>query len=143
MKLVIAEKPSVARDLANVLGANKKQNGYLEGNGYQVTWCIGHLVELAEPDTYNEAYRKWNLADLPILPEAFQYRVIASTQPQFQIVQRLIAHSEEIICATDAGRDGQLCAADVQSSGRVCHSPAVDQLHDRGSHSPGVCGTER
>lgn len=108
MKLVIAEKPSVARDLANVLGANKKQNGYLEGNGYQVTWCIGHLVELAEPDTYNEAYRKWNLADLPILPEAFQYRVIASTQPQFQIVQRLIAHSEEIICATDAGREGQL-----------------------------------
>lgn len=68
MKLVLAEKPSVAQSLAKVLGSNKRCDGYLEGNGYIVSWCIGHLVELSAPEIYNEAYAKWNLADLPILP---------------------------------------------------------------------------
>ncbi len=68
MKLVLAEKPSVAQPLAKVLGANKRFDGYLEGNGYIVSWCIGHLVELSAPEIYNETYAKWNLADLPILP---------------------------------------------------------------------------
>lgn len=108
MKLVIAEKPSVARDIAAVLGAKQKRNGYLEGGGYQVTWCIGHLVQLADPETYNEAYRRWKLEPLPILPEQFQYTIVPATKSQFQIVQQLIQHSEEIICATDAGREGQL-----------------------------------
>ena len=69
MKLVIAEKPSVARDIANVLGAKQKKNGYFEGNGYQVTWCIGHLVQLADPERYDESYKRWSMHTLPIMPE--------------------------------------------------------------------------
>lgn len=108
MKLVIAEKPSVARDIANVLGAVQKRNGYLEGNGYLVTWCIGHLVQLANPEEYDETLRRWKMDTLPIMPAEFRYEIVASTKSQFQIVQQLISRSEEIICATDAGREGQL-----------------------------------
>ena len=108
MKLVIAEKPSVARDIANVLGAKQKKNGYLEGNGYQVTWCIGHLVQLADPESYDESLKRWSMHTLPIMPEQFQHEVVPSTKSQFQIVQTLINKSSEIICATDAGREGQL-----------------------------------
>ena len=108
MKLVIAEKPSVARDIASVLGATQKRNGYLEGNGYQVTWCIGHLVQLANPEEYDETLRRWKMDTLPIMPAQFRYEIVASTKSQFQIVQQLIGRSEEIICATDAGREGQL-----------------------------------
>ena len=108
MKLVIAEKPSVARDIANVLGAKQKKNGYLEGNGYQVTWCIGHLVQLADPESYDENLKRWSMHTLPIMPEQFQHEVVPSTKSQFQIVQTLINKSSEIICATDAGREGQL-----------------------------------
>ena len=108
MKLVIAEKPSVARDIANVLGAKQKKNGYLEGNGYQVTWCIGHLVQLADPEHYDESLKRWSMHTLPIMPEQFQHEVVPSTKSQFQIVQTLINKSSEIICATDAGREGQL-----------------------------------
>ena len=108
MKLVIAEKPSVARDIASVLGVTQKRNGYLEGNGYQVTWCIGHLVQLANPEEYDETLRRWKMDTLPIMPDQFRYEIVASTKSQFQIVQQLISRSEEIICATDAGREGQL-----------------------------------
>ncbi len=108
MKLVIAEKPSVARDIAAVLGANQKRNGYLEGAGFRVTWCIGHLVQLAAPEEYDESLRRWKMETLPIMPEQFRYEIAASTKSQFLIVQQLIANSEEIICATDAGREGQL-----------------------------------
>ena len=108
MKLVIAEKPSVARDIASVLGATQKRNGYLEGNGYQVTWCIGHLVQLANPEEYDETLRRWKMDTLPIMPAQFRYEIVSSTKSQFQIVQQLIGRSEEIICATDAGREGQL-----------------------------------
>ncbi|MBO5139985.1 MAG: DNA topoisomerase III, partial [Peptococcaceae bacterium] len=108
MKLVIAEKPSVARDIANVLGAKQKKNGYLEGNGYQVTWCIGHLVQLADPESYDENLKRWSMHTLPIMPKQFQHEVVPSTKSQFQIVQTLINKSSEIICATDAGREGQL-----------------------------------
>ena len=108
MKLVIAEKPSVARDIANVLGAAQKRNGYLEGNGYLVTWCIGHLVQLANPEEYDETLRRWKMDTLPIMPAEFRYEIVASTKSQFQIVQQLISRSEEIICATDAGRERQL-----------------------------------
>ena len=108
MKLVIAEKPSVARDIANVLGAAQKRNGYLEGSGYVVTWCIGHLVQLANPEEYDESLRRWKMETLPIMPAQFRYEIVSSTKSQFQIVQQLISRSEEIICATDAGREGQL-----------------------------------
>ena len=91
MKLVLAEKPSVAQSLARVLGANKRCDGYLEGNGYIVSWCVGHLVELSAPEAYNEAYAKWRIDDLPILPQnspdGWRYQVSASTKKQFDILK--------------------------------------------------------
>ena len=108
MKLVIAEKPSVAKDIAAVLGATQKRNGYIEGNDYQVTWCIGHLVELATPDEYSEEFHRWKLDTLPIIPEHFRHKVSSSTKSQFDIVSNLIHKNNHVICATDAGREGQL-----------------------------------
>ena len=95
---------------AKVLGVHGRQDGYLEGSGYIVSWCIGHLVELAPPSTYDEKYVKWNVADLPILPQRWQYLVSASTKKQFGILKKLMhrADVESIICATDAGREGKL-----------------------------------
>ena len=110
MKLVLAEKPSVAQALARVLGANKRYDGYLEGNGYLVSWCIGHLVELSPPESYHESYARWSLADLPILPAAWRYQVSPSTKKQFSILRQLMQRKEvkSLICATDAGREGEL-----------------------------------
>ena len=95
---------------AKVLGVQGRQDGYLEGSGYIVSWCVGHLVELAPPSTYDEKYAKWSVADLPILPEKWQYLVSASTKKQFGILKKLMhrADVESIICATDAGREGEL-----------------------------------
>ena len=95
---------------AKVLGVHGRQDGYLEGSGYIVSWCIGHLVELAPPSTYDEKYVKWNVADLPILPQRWQYLVSASTKKQFGILKKLMnrADVESIICATDSGREGEL-----------------------------------
>ena len=109
-KLVIAEKNSVARSIAAVLGATQKQNGYLEGNDYLVSWCVGHLVELAPADAYNEQYQKWRKEDLPILPNPWQHMVSEATKQQFAILKSLMndPHVESIICATDAGREGEL-----------------------------------
>ena len=106
----MTEKPSVAMSYAKVLGVQGRQDGYLEGSGYIVSWCIGHLVELAPPSTYDEKYAKWNVADLPILPQRWQYLVSASTKKQFGILKKLMhrADVESIICATDAGREGEL-----------------------------------
>ena len=106
MKLVLAEKPSVAQSLAKVLGANKRCDGYLEGNGYVVSWCVGHLVELSQPEAYNDAYAKWRLEDLPILPTAWKYQVSASTKKQFGILKDLMKREDvkSLVCATDVGR---------------------------------------
>ena len=106
----MTEKPSVAMSYAKVWGVQGRQDGYLEGSGYIVSWCIGHLVELAPPSTYDEKYVKWNVADLPILPQRWQYLVSASTKKQFGILKKLMhrADVESIICATDAGREGEL-----------------------------------
>lgn len=110
MKLVIAEKNSVARSIAAVLGASQKQKGYLEGNGYWVSWCVGHLVELAAPSEYDEKYAKWRTEDLPILPVNWQFSVIESAKAQFGILRTLMNDSRvtSIVCATDAGREGEL-----------------------------------
>ncbi len=110
MKLVLAEKPSVAQSLAKVLGANKRGDGYLEGNGYIVSWCVGHLVELSPPEIYNEAYAKWRIEDLPIFPDRWQYQVSASTKKQFKVLKDLMKREDikSLICATDAGREGEL-----------------------------------
>ena len=103
--LVVAEKPSVAMSYAKVLGATNRQDGYLEGNGYLVSWCVGHLVELSQPEAYDEKYAKWKYDDLPILPEHWQYQVSASTKKQFGILKKLMQRKdvESLICATDAG----------------------------------------
>ena len=108
--MIVTEKPSVAMAYAKVLGVQGRQDGYLEGSGYIVSWCIGHLVELAPPSTYDEKYVKWNVADLPILPQRWQYLVSTSTKKQFGILKKLMhrADVESIICATDAGREGEL-----------------------------------
>ncbi len=110
MKLVLAEKPSVAQALSKVLGATRRGDGYLEGNGYMVSWCVGHLVELAPPEAYGEQYKKWRREDLPIFPEPFQYRISAATKKQFEILKKLMAREdvESLVCATDAGREGEL-----------------------------------
>ena len=108
--MIVAEKPSVAMSYAKVLGATNRQDGYLEGNGYLVSWCIGHLVELAPPNVYDAKYVKWSIADLPILPEKWQYLVSASTQKQFGILQKLMHRPdvESIVNSCDFGREGEL-----------------------------------
>lgn len=110
MKLVIAEKPSVAMALSAVLGAKERKEGYTEGGGYLVSWCVGHLVELAQPEAYGEQYTKWRYADLPILPEAWKYDVAKDKKKQFDVLRRLMADKrvETVVCATDAGREGEL-----------------------------------
>ena len=110
MKLVLAEKPSAAQSFAKVLGATKREDGYLEGNGYLVSWCVGHLVELSSPESYDERYAKWKYADLPIFPEQWKYQVSSSTRKQFGILKKLMARADvdSLICATDAGREGEL-----------------------------------
>ena len=110
MKLVLAEKPSVAQSIAKVLGANKREDGYLEGNGYVVSWCVGHLVELAQPEAYDAKYSKWAYADLPIFPADWRYEVSSGTKKQFGILKKLMARDDvaSLVCATDAGREGEL-----------------------------------
>ena len=109
-QLVVSEKPSVGAAYAKVLGATNRQGGYWEGNGYLVSWCVGHLVELAPPNVYDAKYVKWSIADLPILPQQWQYLVSASTEKQFGILQKLMHRPDvdSIVCATDAGREGEL-----------------------------------
>ena len=109
-RLVVSEKPSVAMAYAKVLGVTNRKDGYLEGNGYLVSWCVGHLVELAPPNAYGEQYVKWSIADLPILPQKWQYLVSASTKKQFGVLKDLMNRTDvdSIVCATDAGREGEL-----------------------------------
>ena len=126
-KLVVAEKNSVAQSLARVIGATNRRDGYYEGNGCLVTWCVGHLVELSPPERYDERFAKWRLEDLPILPEKWLYEVSAATRKQFRIVSALmnapgtaeakstlsgskqfLVPVDSIVCATDAGREGEL-----------------------------------
>ena len=108
--LVIAEKPSVGAAYAKVLGATNRQDGYWEGNGYLVSWCVGHLVELAPPNIYDAKYVKWSIADLPILPQRWQYLVSASTKKQFGILKKLMHRPDvdSIVNSCDSGREGEL-----------------------------------
>ena len=109
MKLVIAEKPSVALSIAKVLGVNDKKDGYVEGNGYKVSWCVGHLIQMANPDAYDSRYAKWNMEDLPIFPKEYKYEVTKATKKQFSILKKLMNESSvnTIINACDAGREGE------------------------------------
>ena len=110
MKLVIAEKPSVAQSLAAVLGAGKRGQGYLEGNGYLVSWCVGHLVGLAAADAYDPKYSRWCYEDLPIIPEKWKYAVAPDKKEQYEALVSLMNRPdvESLVCATDAGREGEL-----------------------------------
>jgi len=110
MKLVITEKPSVAMSIAGVIGAGQKQDGYYEGNNYLVSWCVGHLVEPVNADAYDERYKKWEYNDLPIIPEKWRYEVTRDKQKQFKVLKGLMNHPDvdTLICATDAGREGEL-----------------------------------
>ncbi|MEG0641539.1 MAG: DNA topoisomerase III [Clostridium sp.] len=110
--LVLAEKPSVARDIARVLKCNKKGNGYLEGDKYIVTWALGHLVTLSDPEQYNERYKSWNINDIPIIPDKFKYSIIKTSSKQFNAVKGQLIREDvkEIVIATDAGREGELVA---------------------------------
>ena len=110
MRLVIAEKPSVAQSIGAVLGANSRKDGYMEGSGYIVTWCVGHLVGLASADYYDEKYAKWQYKDLPILPQNWKYIISKGKEKQLKIIDQLMKRTEvkEIIAATDSGREGEL-----------------------------------
>ena len=108
--LIVTEKPSVARTISKVLGVTTRRDGYLEGGGWLVSWCVGHLVELAPPGVYDPRFERWDRADLPILPERWQYLVSSSTKKQFDVLCKLMhrADVDRIVCATDAGREGEL-----------------------------------
>ena len=110
MKVILAEKPSVARDIAVVLGAKDRHDGYYEGQGYQVTWAYGHLVSLKEPEDYDPALKKWTLATLPFVPAHFELKLVTQkgVDKQFSVIKRLFKSADELICATDAGREGEL-----------------------------------
>ena len=108
-RLVIAEKPSVAQSIASVLGAANRRDGYLEGAGYLVSWCFGHLAELPDASAYNSDYAKWRYEDLPILPEKWQYSVASDKKKQFDLLKKLMERSDvtEVVNACDAGREGE------------------------------------
>ena len=110
MKLVITEKPSVAASIAKVMGASSKGEGLYEGNGYIVSWCVGHLIELAQPQDYNAIFEKWSYETLPIIPNEWKYTVKEATRKQYRILKDLMHRSDidTVVCATDAGREGEL-----------------------------------
>jgi DNA topoisomerase III len=126
MKVVVAEKPSVARELAAFLGASRRHEGYFEGKGYQVTWALGHLVTLMEPEDYDPSLKKWSLATLPFVPERFGLKPIADSRSrkQLAVVRRLLRSADELICATDAGREGELIFRYIQELVDCTKKPA-------------------
>ena len=128
MILVLAEKPSVGRDIARVLKCGKKGDGYLEGDEHIVTWAFGHLVTLCDPDELDERYKKWRAEDLPILPETIPTKVIAKSRAQFNLIKKLMKDKrvDRIVCATDAGREGELIFGLIYEKAEV--SKPVDRL---------------
>jgi DNA topoisomerase-3 len=119
--LVLAEKPSVGKDIARVLNCNLDKNGYIEGEKYIVTWAFGHLVTLASPENYDEKYKSWKIEDLPMLPDKLKLVTINKTYKQFSTVKRLMNRTDvtEIVIATDAGREGELVARWIIEKARV------------------------
>ncbi len=126
MRVVLAEKPSVARDLASYLKAHTRRDGYLEGGGYQVTWAFGHLVELKEPGDYDPALKRWSLESLPFVPDKFQLRLRGDggAKKQFAIIKGLFKKADSLICATDAGREGELIFRYIQTLAGATRKPA-------------------
>ncbi|HPT68758.1 MAG TPA: DNA topoisomerase, partial [Syntrophomonas sp.] len=110
--LVLAEKPSVAREIARVLNCNNKNKGFIEGQKYVVTWALGHLVTLAEPEDYDQKLKQWRMEDLPMLPDKMKLKVIKQTSQQYQVVKNLMQRGDikDMVIATDSGREGELVA---------------------------------
>ena len=126
MKVILAEKPSVARDLAAFLKVSSRRDGFIEGNGYQITWAFGHLVELCEPGEYDEALKRWTLASLPFVPDEFKLRLRRDegAKKQFAIIKKLFRAADSLICATDAGREGELIFRYIQTLTQCTKKPA-------------------
>ena len=124
MKLIITEKPSVARDIARVLKVTGKKDGYIEGNGMKITWALGHLIEFMQPDQYGEHYQKWDMGHLPIIPDEFLTKPIDGSKQQYDVVKRLLEDNgiKEVVCATDAGREGELIFRLVYEAAK-CQAP--------------------
>ena len=125
-KLVVAEKPSVALMVAKVIGATKKQDGYYEGNGYMVSWCVGHLIKMSNPDAYDKRYEKWNKDDLPIIPNEYLYEIEKNTKKQYGVLKKLMNDKtvETVVNACDAGREGELIFRLVYEQAR-CKKPIL------------------
>jgi DNA topoisomerase-3 len=136
LKLVIAEKPSVAMTIAKVLGAKRRKDGYMEGNNYIVSWCVGHLIRMNNPESYDEKYRKWNIEDLPIFPKEYKYEVSKYTKKQYGILEKLLTDKNvrEVINACDAAREGELIFRLVYNQAR-CKKPVkrlwISSMEDR------------
>lgn len=127
--VIIAEKPSVGRDIAKVLNCTRQGNGFLEGQKYIVTWALGHLVTLATPDMYDEKYKQWRMEDLPMLPDHLKTVVIKQTNRQYNAVRNVLTRKDvtEIIIATDAGREGELVARwIIEGAGEQANQATVD-----------------
>ncbi len=124
MKVCVTEKPSVARDIARLLGANDRHDGYFEGNGYQVTWTFGHLCTLKEPHDYTDLWKRWSLASLPMIPQRFGIKLIDDDgiKKQFKVIETLIASADEVINCGDAGQEGELIQRWVYQKAR-CNKP--------------------
>ena len=141
IKVCIAEKPSVAREIARIVGANSKKDGYFEGNGYQVTWTFGHLCTLKEPRDYDERLKRWNIFTLPILPKKHGVKLIGNdgVERQFNTIKRLVAGCDEVINCGDAGQEGELIqrwvlkhAGNVQPVKRLWISSLTDEAIKEG-----------
>lgn len=136
MKLVIAEKPSVAITIAKVLGANSRKDGYIEGNNYIISWCVGHLIRMSNPESYDEKYRKWNIEDLPIFPKEYKYEVSKYTKKQYGILRKLLTDKNvrEVTNACDAAREGELIFRLVYNQAK-CKKPVkrlwISSMEDR------------
>ena len=119
--LIITEKPSVAQEFARILGVSGRNDGYIENDGYVITWCVGHLVEMVYPEEYDERYKKWRLEDLPFLPRDYKYNVIPSVSRQYDVVHKML-HREDIdtvYWAGDAGKEGQTIEENIRKFGGV------------------------
>jgi len=124
MKVCIAEKPSVAKELAQIIGANLRRDGYFEGNGYQVTWTFGHLCTLKEPNDYSDRWKSWNIYELPMIPAKFGIKLIENdgVKKQFATIEKLMSTAEEVINCGDAGQEGELIQRWVMSKAK-CTAP--------------------
>lgn len=138
MKLVICEKPSVGAAVAAALGVTGRKDGYIEGNGYLISWCIGHLVQLSEAAAYGEQYKKWSYDSLPILPQEWQYTVATDKGKQFKILKDLMHRADvsEVVNACDAGRGGRVDFPICLSSSGLQEAlyPSLDFLNGKRSN---------